>query len=406
MDPSTSLILEIQSGLINAAIVSATSTTSVVTSGVSAPTRILHFVSVPIAGAPHENTGRLLASMTKALSQALQSLPNVHAVSRADCILSSPWIVSRTKSLTVKFSKDTLITKKLIGSSIVPEREAMLRSAAGNGAGSAHSSAGDRTATDLTPIEQKIFEIKINGYPTSDIAGKKGRELGIYFAVSMSAEAIIEAIRDTALRHVSPTVGRRMAYHSSILLGYAASRETTGAENYILGHIHSELSDIALVERGITTLIASFPFGYSSLIRETSKALGEPLAATRSKIVLHGLKSLHREETERMSRAIETVMRKRWVDEFLKAVTSSDENKNIHIGPAEISRQLPYAIFLAVPTEFYPHFKKALEEGKTSTNLDKEKLEKEKKDDNIIHRAQMFIVNHINTGLIHTILKL
>jgi hypothetical protein len=398
MDPSTSLILEIQSGLINAAIVSATSTTSVVTSGVSAPARILHFVSVPIAGAPHASTSRLLVSMNKALSQALQSLPNVHVVSRADCILSSPWIVSRTKSLTVTFPKDTLITKKLIGTSIVPEREAMLRSAAGNGAGSAHSSAGDRTATDLTPIEQKIFEIKINGYSTADIAGKKGRELGIYFAVSMSAETIIETIRETVSRHVSPPVARRMAYHSSILLGYAASRETTGNEtSYILSHIHGELSDIALVEKGITTLIASFPFGYSSLIRETSKALGEPLAATRSKIALHAGKSLHREETERVSRAIETVMQERWVDEFLKAVTIFDGAT----GTAdETAHPLPYAIFLAVPSEYYLHFKKALED------TSKEKPDSERKDEGIVHKIHMFIVNHINTGLIHTILKL
>ena len=389
MDPSTSLILEIQSGLINAAIVSATSTTSVVTSGVSAPARILHFVSVPIAGAPHASTSRLLVSMNKALSQALQSLPNVHVVSRADCILSSPWIVSRTKSLTVTFPKDTLITKKLIGTSIVPEREAMLRSAAGNGGG---------TPTELTPIEQKIFEIKINGYPTADITSKKGRELGIYFAVSMSTETIIETIRDTALRHVSPPVARRMAYHSSILLGYAASRETTGAEtNYILGHIHGELSDIALVEKGITTLIASFPFGYSSLIRETSKALGEPLAATRSKIALHVGKSLHREETERVSRAIETVIQERWVDEFLKAVTIFDGAT----GTAdETAHPLPYAIFLAVPSEYYLHFKKALED------TSKEKPDSEKKDEGIVHKIHMFIVNHINTGLIHTILKL
>jgi hypothetical protein len=318
-------------------------------------------------------------------------LPNIHAVSRADCILSSPWIVSRTKSLTVKFPKDTLITKKLIGAAIVPEREAMLRSAAG----------ADSAGNDLVPIEQKIFEIKINGYPTADIAGKKGRELGIYFAVSMSAKTIIEAIRDTVGGHVSPPVARRMAYHSSILLGYAASRETSGDQtNYILGHIHGELSDIALVERGITTLIASFPFGYSSLIRETSKALGEPLAATRSKIALHGSKSLHREETERISETIETIMRERWAEQFLKAVTVSAD---------ETSRSLPYAIFLSVPSEYYPHFKKALEDKK----LPKEKSttgETDKKDagkdDSIVHKAHMFIVNHINTGLIHTILKL
>jgi hypothetical protein len=401
MDPSTSLILEIQSGLVNAAIVSATSTSSVVTSGVSDPARILHFVSVPITGAPHESTIRLLVSMTAALSQALQSLLNVHAVSRVDCILSSPWIVSRTKSLTVTFPKDTLITKKLIGASIVPEREAMLRSAAGNSnGGSAHSSAGDSAVTELTPIEQKIFEIKINGYPTTDIAGKKGRELGIYFAVSMSAETIIEAIRDTVSRHVSPTVAHRMAYHSSILLGYVASRETTSAEtSYILSHIHGELSDIALVEKGITTLIASFPFGYSSLIRETSKALGEPLAATRSKIALHGSKSFHREESERISQTIETIVRERWADEFLKAVTIAEADDGVHLGAMETSRPLPYAIFLAVPGEYYPHFKKALEDRK-------EKPEYQKKDDGIMHKAHMFIVNHINTGLIHTILKL
>jgi hypothetical protein len=393
MDPSTSLILEIQSGLVNAAIVSATSTTSVVTSGVSASAHILHFVTVPIAGAPHESTSRLLVSMNKALSQALQSLPNVHAVSRVDCILSSPWIVSRTKSLTVKFPKDTLITKKLIGASIVPEREAMLRSAtgsSGDGLTDGNGSASEPAVTDLVPIEQKIFEIKINGYPTSDIASKKGRELGIYFAVSMSAETIIEAICETVSRYVSPPVARRTAYHSSILLGYAASRETTGVEtSYILGHIHSELSDIALVEKGITTLIASFPFGYSSLIRETSKALGEPLAATRSKIALHGSKSLHREETDRVSRAIETVMRERWTEQFLKAVTSP-------------TQPLPYAVFLAIPSEYYPHFKKALED-KTK---EKSESETNNKNGNIVHKAHMFIINHINTGLIHTILKL
>jgi hypothetical protein len=152
------------------------------------------------------------------------------------------------------------------------------------------------------------------------------------------------------------------------------------------------------VEKGITTLIASFPFGYSSLTRETSKALGEPLAATHSKIALHAGKSLHREETERVSRAIETVMRERWVDEFLKAVTLFDGAPADT--SADTSRPLPYAIFLAVPVEYYPHFKKALEDGKTPAN------EKGDSDNSLVHKAHMFIVHHLNTGLIHTILKL
>jgi hypothetical protein len=371
MDSSTSLILEIQSGLVNAAIVSSA--------------HVLHFVSVPIVGAPHRDSAHLLDRMNKALSQALKSLPNVHRVSRADCILSSPWIISRTKNLTVKFPKDTLITKKLIGAAIVPEREAMRQ---GEG------------LTDLTPIEQKIFEIKINGYPVSDIKDKKGREVGIYFAVSMSPEAIISAIRDTVSRHTSPTVARSMIYHSSILLGYAASRETSGAEtNYILGHIHAELSDIALVEKGIATLIASFPFGYSSLVRETSKALGESESAARSKIALHAGKSLHSEETARISQTIDTIMRDMWAEQFFNAITPA-------VDVSSKVRPLPDTVFLTIPSEFYPHFKKVLENKPAQLVENSEKKQEEKKSDSIIHKAHMFIVNHIDTGLIHTILKL
>ncbi len=362
-----SLIIDIESGHVRAALAAFNPTKA--NAWMGTPRTILYSVAVPIARTPHTVQEHLIIEMTKALHVAvdsafhkgLLSIPKGKIVS-IHYVLSSPWIITKTRTVQVGYSKKTTITKKLVESLVETERKALEHSFVENDAAGIEF--------DLTCIEQKVFEIKLDGYAVVSLAvpkeggvikskklvPKKAKDLEVSFAITMSSAHIIGRIQETVEKTLRI---KDQAFHSALLLLYASVRNVfTEAKDYIVAHVHGELSDIVLVHDNMYSLIASFPFGTSTFVRSSAHAADESLAVMQSMLALHTSGALHGTHHEKISNAALPAIRS-WSTQLVTSVSGARKGRT----------PFPNTVFLFAH-DHHKHFERALHEEAGTMKLD------------------------------------
>ena len=373
MNPLYSLILEIESGVVKGQIV--IPRTHSPRDNHEFSTDTLWSASALISGAPHRDSLHLLSSMTKALSNVLSILAKdmaheavAHHLVSFDCILSSPWITVSSRSVSIAYDKPVVVTKQRVLDIMSIERKKLVQ-------------------PDMAIVEQKLFDVAINGYSIAEFNNKKARELSVFFGIGMTSEVIVEHINNTIVAHFAYAKGK-ITCQSDILLHYASSRNITREDpSFISAHVHGELSDFFIVDNGRISRITSLPFGYQTLNRYVAGQTGESHDTSASKVTLHAANALHRDEHNRTSKHIDMAVQDKWAQVFL----DTTENE-----------LLPYEIMLNVPKQYYPHFKRALE------NMLEERVARSNKDgkDGILAKTQRFVVTHVNTDVLHRLFRI
>jgi hypothetical protein len=169
-------------------------------------------------------------------------------------VLTSPWIVSQARTVSHEFEKDTRITRALIADIIKSER--------------ARLSSGDPEG--LTSIEEKIFDVCLNGYSISEWEGNVAKNLEVSFAVTLAGTRMIKRFARVAARAGAHEPAR---FHSSLLLQYAGITTAMPLRDpYILVHAHGELTDLVVVDKRSCVLFGSHPIGVNTVIRAVAKA--------------------------------------------------------------------------------------------------------------------------------------
>jgi hypothetical protein len=362
-----SLVIDIESGLVRAALVA---------NAQGAAPHVMYTVSAPIVNRPAKtHGGDLLGSMAKALKEvttivANKAIPEIRSrgvslpISKIHCALSSPWIISKTKTVKVDYGKDVEISKEMINKIIDAEHQEMEKKFK---AEHDATSAGAALEYDLVFIEQKIFEIKLNGYPVTHFQGRRAREVEVSFAVTVSSKDILARIHDTiagnlnvvSIRGIYGVKGDYVEeFHSSLLLQYAAFRSLVKVRSdYIAAHVHNDLSDIIVVRRGVCSILASFPFGMSSFVKKSSYALNQSEPLTSSALSMKSSQKLTPDSEKAVADASDPIIRE-WAAQFFKTLSS-----------AEDSESLPGMLVLTVHDHF-PYFKQALKAEERGSSLD------------------------------------
>ncbi len=237
------LIFDIQSGQINGALASLKKDKKL---------EIINSKSKLISRSGHMDSNLYIRTMISTLSDIAHELAGSHHISQAHIILSSPWIISQSRNINLKFEKDTVITSKVIDNIIEEASE-------------------KNSFDDSIYIEKKIFDIKLNGYSVTKYIDRSVRSIEVSFATTISSNNLINMVRDTIKK---PFSINKIEYHSSLLLNYISLRKlVTDMNDYIYIHVHSELTDIVVVKNGICANISSFPIGTSALIKKISREL-------------------------------------------------------------------------------------------------------------------------------------
>jgi cell division ATPase FtsA len=293
-----SLVIDIQSDLIQGALVSFQKNVhakKLYATSVSVP-RKLHVTGEYITKMMLRGVGEITKDIIlNAKSITKEPIHSIHYV------LSSPWAISQSKTVKIQYDKDTEISESMVEDIIEENRRTLV----------------DKYEEDMILVEEKIFSVELNGYSVTEYNHKKAKTLEISFAFTLSSEKLIKKIQAA----VSDIIDiKREHYHSAILLQYVSSRaHSTHNEEYILVHVHGELTDIVVIKKGFTSHTASFPFGVSTLVRKMASSFKNTLVTANSTLALYTDNKLDDTHRTRVEKTLINVM-KGWYVEYDKAL--------------------------------------------------------------------------------------
>jgi hypothetical protein len=249
------LILDVQSSLVGGSLV--------VISENNLP-RIIFSHTVNIAYDPKMENAELIKATLLSIKEIVGAVNvSLHARKKAEgmapipkkissvhYVLSSPWIVSEAKAMKLGFEKDKIITKKFISDLISDDRSKIVTS--------------DDEALEV--IEQKIFDVRLNGYSVGDWENKSTRSLEVSFTVSVAGSKMVELF----IEEVRPFVHRsKVNFHSSLLLQYITiEKALTLGLNYCLIHAHGDYTDIFIVHEKSCVYFGTYPIGVRTILSE------------------------------------------------------------------------------------------------------------------------------------------
>jgi hypothetical protein len=216
--------------------------------------------------------------------------------------LSSPWIVSEAKVVKEAFPKDTRISRSYILGLLEKERNKLLSS----------------TSDPVSVVEEKIFDVRLNGYSVSAWEGRETRDLEVTFAVSVIGTRMMEKF----ITECHPIVpARHISFHSSLVLQHVAIQILSpGLDNYCLLNIHGELTDFTLVHHCSCAFFGSFAHGVRTTVRKLALAsnIDEHTADSLITLFTGGqLDSAHGKETiDLVDKILNT-----WGSDFQKVLT-------------------------------------------------------------------------------------
>ena len=228
-----------------------------------------------------------------------KDFPHLHKkINSIHYVLSSPWIVSDAKVLSKKIeNKEVKITKKYILDLIEADNKNLIQS-----------------DQPLQVIEQKIFDVKLNGYSVSDWEHKTSKDLEVSFTASMINSNMLNYFIDKC-KHVVHQ--NKIYFHSSLLLQFIGIEEVLEpGKNYCLIHVHGSQTDVSMIEKEACIFFGSYGFGIKDLIEKITKETGNGPQASDSLLSLYANNKLNSENKQDIT-TIEKIFNQ-WLEELKK----------------------------------------------------------------------------------------
>lgn len=191
-----------------------------------------------------EDTHRFMHSLDKKIHD--RSLSEVHFV------LSSPWITSQAQVVSINKKHEVKVDEDIVQQIIDTQREKM-----------------DSDENILAVIEEKVFDVRLNGYSVEDWKDKDAENIEVSYTSSYANKHVVDKFADECVRFISKS---HINFHSTLLLQYMGiSNIYEHTHNYCIIYLHGELTDIVVVKNGFPIFFGSFPFGVLTLIRKIAK---------------------------------------------------------------------------------------------------------------------------------------
>lgn len=228
--------------------------------------RIINTHSVYIPYKPKAGSGYLIKMALKGVDELVRdALVYVQAhhhedafpkkIAKVHYVLSSPWIVSQAKTLSTTFTQDTVISQSYVAGMIWEERKKMV----------------SKLADDVRIIEEKVFDVRLNGYSVASWQSKHTRDLGVSFIVSIAGGRMVDMFIDACRDIVAPS---DVGFHSSLFLQHIGMQIIIpNLTSYAIIHVHGELTDVAVINQRSCTFFGSYPYGVHTIVRKMSEKL-------------------------------------------------------------------------------------------------------------------------------------
>jgi hypothetical protein len=254
-------------------------------------------------------------TMLHALDKVIHELSKTSGrVESADFILSSPWLSSESKNITVNFTTPTLITDELI-KKIIEEEEKNF------------SALIDASKLDkISLLESRVTDIKINGYSVGHAYGQKAKRLDLSIFLSVSTEKVMSEIKRALYKHFHTS---KINFHSTAqsLLSYLGNMQGMG-NDYVFVNVHGEVTEFIHISHSHIIAWASIPIGTRTLMRkyaEKSK-ISNHMALSDISLIVNGVL-----DNANIEPKIETLdkVQEEWVNESRDVISTFISEMNV-----------------------------------------------------------------------------
>ncbi len=244
------------------------------------------------------NFGLFMKDMLKALNTTAISLYKemVGAPEEIVVVLASPWYLSETR--TIKMSKDKVFTftKKLADELLQKEIEALNEMYQKKYGG-----------IDSTPevIENQVLDVSLNGYSVEDPIGKSSKSIEMSMIISLSPKICLEKIRNTIGKTFHHS---HIKFSSFVVSSYLAVRDKyVATDSYLLLDIGGEVTDVAIISKGILKASLSFPFGKKIFFKYICTKLNIELRDAKELFTLYSLGALSERRKKKVSPLFQSI---------------------------------------------------------------------------------------------------
>ncbi len=267
------------------------------------------------------------------------------------CVLASPWYVSETRMIKMTKEHSFTFTKSIVNELLEKEVSAL---------DALYKNKYENVEGTSEIIEHPILGISLNGYQVDDPLGKRTRSVEMNMVISLSPKICLDKIKETIEKtfHHNDNI----TFSSFMMDSYIAVRDRyMSHESYLLLDIGGEITDIAVVSKGILKDSLSFPYGKKSLLRDISNKLKIELRDAKEIFSLYNGGVISEKESARLEPVLNSI-KESWMASFRECISAL---------PKTLS--LPNAMFITIDGDIKDWFIKIIkdEEFVQSTLLNK-----------------------------------
>lgn len=198
------------------------------------------------------------------------------APSKIFCFLSSHLVIPQTRSVSIKFNEPTAINDKIIENIVEGELEKFRTD---------HARLLHKSETSGVLVEQKIMDIKLNGYPISNFKNKIASEIELSIFFTLAPSDKLSSIKNTIAKSFH---NNNVEFHSFQFAYFNVLRDLFQKDSdFIFMDVGSEITDVSLAGNGIFQKAISVPLGRSSLIRRLMEQRGGESALAESSLKIY-----------------------------------------------------------------------------------------------------------------------
>lgn len=204
------------------------------------------------------------------------------------CVFSSPWYISQTKIISLHEEKPLTISERFIDDLIKRSVEQF------KGSDKAKQSLQVGSSAEL--IEQRIIEIKLNGYETINPYAKIANDIQIALYTSMISKGVKEKVAKTITERFHE---KNIEFHSFALTMFSSIRDSyPKIRDYLIFDFGGEVTDVSIIRSGVLTQTVSIPFGSNVLIRKITQKLNTVPEEAISQITRYLKGDMHDSKTK------------------------------------------------------------------------------------------------------------
>ena len=343
-----SILLDIGNGCINGALCLFSKTNK---------PKIFYTIKMPFTVKEQVSSAKLLTDMNSLLDKTITSITKNSArisqlknkaIHRVMISVSSPWFSMNTKKLVLNQEQPFLITKNFLDA-IIDKEEDMFET---------KLSENNGKKSDFVIIEKSIIHTMINGYPVSNIIGKKTKNLEAYLSLSIVDRKVVDKIYGIILKNTH-VPKESITIHTFPILSFITIRDIfSHSSSFVIMDITAEVTDITLVENEVVLRSVSVPSGRNFIIRQIAKKFEVTTEIAESDLHLYSNDRLDPKMAKDMEDILVSI-EKEW------AIYLENGLEELSLGA-----KLPGIVYLTVDDDVSDIYKNFLTFSKTDTTAD------------------------------------